>query len=411
MKVLFQFFIMLIMASCQNSVNFLSDTHRDLLNIKGRIKSTTVTAVQLSFSEDAMDYVIKAEEKTFYGSGSFNKNDLLANGIGCEKYDYVDNVDPLINLFFDYGNIYKNIVFDNTLFFELNKADNLQLEFNEEGDITKVGVFIDGLQTIDYVFEYNERNSIKFEKIHNWIDPETDKIERSSQIVGTIEFNDLNLISNFIYALDQEYIIDTISFKYDNRGIKDKKEITCRMNIFNDEKIINISLDQDNYVSHYVVGGTQYQFEEGRLAKMSGNNPFIIFEKSSNNGIDSIYINNGNGFSFQSVKILRDENNSIKEIERNNPSGLDGCSIKYSLDNNGNWIELSYFRPPSELKEIIERINYDIQLMENLLNIKRYSSYEEAAGAEFDLMMKKIQKGFFINSKKKVKIIREIHYY
>ena len=399
------------MASCQNSVNFLSDTHRDLLNIKGRIKSTTVTAVQLSFSEDAMDYVIKAEEKTFYGSGSFNKNDLLANGIGCEKYDYVDNVDPLINLFFDYGNIYKNIVFDNTLFFELNKADNLQLEFNEEGDITKVGVFIDGLQTIDYVFEYNERNSIKFEKIHNWIDPETDKIERSSQIVGTIEFNDLNLISNFIYALDQEYIIDTISFKYDNRGIKDKKEITCRMNIFNDEKIINISLDQDNYVSHYVVGGTQYQFEEGRLAKMSGNNPFIIFEKSSNNGIDSIYINNGNGFSFQSVKILRDENNSIKEIERNNPSGLDGCSIKYSLDNNGNWIELSYFRPPSELKEIIERINYDIQLMENLLNIKRYSSYEEAAGAEFDLMMKKIQKGFFINSKKKVKIIREIHYY
>jgi hypothetical protein len=402
---------MLIMASCQNSVNFLSDTHRDLLNIKGRIKSTTVTAVQLSFSEDAMDYVIKAEEKTFYGSGSFNKNDLLANGIGCEKYDYVDNVDPLINLFFDYGNIYKNIVFDNTLFFELNKADNLQLEFNEEGDITKVGVFIDGLQTIDYVFEYNERNSIKFEKIHNWIDPETDKIERSSQIVGTIEFNDLNLISNFIYALDQEYIIDTISFKYDNRGIKDKKEITCRMNIFNDEKIINISLDQDNYVSHYVVGGTQYQFEEGRLAKMSGNNPFIIFEKSSNNGIDSIYINNGNGFSFQSVKILRDENNSIKEIERNNPSGLDGCSIKYSLDNNGNWIELSYFRPPSELKEIIERINYDIQLMENLLNIKRYSSYEEAAGAEFDLMMKKIQKGFFINSKKKVKIIREIHYY
>jgi hypothetical protein len=402
---------MLIMASCQNSVNYLSDTHRDLLNIKGRIKSTTVTAVQLSFSEDAMDYVIKAEEKTFYGSGSFNNNDLLANGIGCEKYDYVDNVDPLINLFFDYGNIYKNIVFDNTLFFELNKADNLQLEFNEEGDITKVGVFIDGLQTIDYVFEYNERNSIKFEKIHNWIDPKTDKIERSSQIAGTIEFNDLNLISNFIYALDQEYIIDTISFKYDNRGIKDKKEITCRMNRLDDEKIINISLDQDNYVSHYVVSGTQYQFEEGRLAKMSGNNPFIIFEKSSNNGIDSIYLNNGNGFSFQSVKILRDENNSIKEIERNNPSGLDGCSIKYSLDNNGNWIELSYFRPPSELKEIIERINSDIQLMENLLNIKRYSSYEEAAGAEFDLMMKKIQKGRFINSKKKVKIIREIQYY
>jgi hypothetical protein len=49
--------------------------------------------------------------------------------------------------------------------------------------------------------------------------------------------------------------------------------------------------------------------------------------------------------------------------------------------------------------------------MENLLNIKRYSSYEEAAGAEFDLMMKKIQKGRFINSKKKVKIIREIQYY
>lgn len=124
-----------------------------------------------------------------------------------------------------------------------------------------------------------------------------------------------------------------------------------------------------------------------------------------------IYINNINGFSNQSVKILREENNNIIKIERNNPSGLDGCSIKYSQDNNEHWIELSYFRPPSELQEIIGNINTNIQREKNLFKMKRFRSYKEEASNEFDLIMKQIEKQYYINSKKKVRIIREIGYY
>jgi len=411
MKRLTKFIILLTLVSCQNSVSYVAETHRDLLNIKGNVKSTSATALKLSFSEEAMDYVIKDEEKTFYARGLFNRDDLIANGIGCEKYDYVDNVDPLVNLFFDYGNIYKNIVFDNTLFYELNQADNFRLEFNEEGDITRLNVFKNGLRTIDYFFTYEGRSKIHFRKEHNWVDGNTNSIERSTEITGTIEFNDINLVSNFIYALEKDDLFDTISFEYSNSEIKGKKEITCRIFRSDDEKTINLYLNKDNYLSHYVVSGTQYQFENGKPIKISGNNPFIIFEKSSIPGMDTIYINSGNGFSVESVKILRDENNNINRIERNSPSGLEGCTIKYSYDSNGNWIELSYFKPLSELKEIIRRINSDFEQEESLYKIKNFSSYEQLARAEFDLAMKQIEKQYFLNSKKKVIIIREIAYY
>ena len=43
--------------------------------------------------------------------------------------------------------------------------------------------------------------------------------------------------------------------------------------------------------------------------------------------------------------------------------------------------------------------------------MKRFSSYIEEAGDEFDLMMKQIEKQFYLNSNKKVIIIREIDYY
>lgn len=394
--------------------------------MKGNVKSTSSTAIQLSFSEEAMDYVTRVEDKTFYANGQFENNDLLANGIGCEKYEYFDRADPLENLFFDYGNIYKNIVFDNNLIYELNQADNFQLEFNETGDITKVAVFRNGFRTIDYIFEYRERNSIQYDKIHNWLPTNTSNTGLSQRIAGKVEFNDLNLISKFMYTTDGDYkrldfgkhatsrwinFDDTVTFNYEERNFKKKNEITCRIDGSNSEKIINLNLDEENYISHYVVSGTLYQFEHGRAAKVSGNSPFILFEKSSITGKDSIYINSGNGFSIQSVKILRDENNNIKKIERNNPSGLDGCSIKYSLDNNENWIELSYCRPPSELKEIIGNINANIQREDNLFKMKRFSSYEEEAGDEFDLMMKQIEKQYYLNSKKKVIIIREIGYY